>query len=123
MARTPSWRRILDWRPYDYVTDRTVLDTPGGSVKSLHTLELEPVSDGTTIHIRYAAPRTRREQALMKDIAAAYGEALRASIPSLITQLDAELAAREADRGPEPELVGPRPDGPLSGVQPLVISG
>ncbi len=33
---------ILDWRPYDYVTDRTILDTPGGPVKALHTIELEP---------------------------------------------------------------------------------
>ena len=24
---------ILDWRPYDYVTDRTILDTPDGPVK------------------------------------------------------------------------------------------
>ena len=35
---------ILDWRPYDYVTDRTILDTPSGPVKVLHTIELEPVS-------------------------------------------------------------------------------
>jgi hypothetical protein len=33
---------ILDWRPYDYVTDRTILDTPGGPVKVLHTVEFEP---------------------------------------------------------------------------------
>ena len=31
--------------------------------------------------------------------------------PSLVAQLDAALAARDADRGPEPELVRPRPDG------------
>lgn len=43
-------------------------------------------------------------------------------IPSLIAQLEGELAAREADRGPEPELAAPRPDGPLAGLQPLTIS-
>ena len=37
---------ILDWRPYDYVTDRTILDTPSGPVKVLHTIEFEPTSDG-----------------------------------------------------------------------------
>ena len=114
---------ILDWRPYDYVTDRTILDTPTGPVKVLHTIELEPDAAGTTIHFRFGAPKTRREQALMKEIGAAYGQALRSSIPSLIAQLDAELAARDVDRGLEPELATPRPDGPLSRLQPLLIVG
>jgi hypothetical protein len=77
---------ILDWRPYDYVTDLTILDTPGGPVRSLHTVEFEPTTAGTTIHFRYAAPRTRREKELMKAIGPAYGEALRSGIPSLIAQ-------------------------------------
>jgi uncharacterized protein YndB with AHSA1/START domain len=112
---------ILDWRPYDYVTDRTILDTPGGPVKVLHTIELEPTTAGTTIHFRFGAPKTRRERALMEGIGPAYGQALRSSLPGLIAQLDAALAARDADRGPEPELTGPRPDRPLAGLPPLVI--
>jgi hypothetical protein len=114
---------ILDWRPYDYVTDRTVLATPSGPVKVLHTVEFEPGTAGTTIHFRYAQAKTRREKALMEVIAPAYGQALQSGVPSLIAQLDAELAARDADFGPEPELNSPRPGGPLSGLQPLVIVG
>jgi uncharacterized protein YndB with AHSA1/START domain len=114
---------ILDWRPYDYVTDRTILDAPGGPVKIPHTIEFEPTTAGTTIHFRFGAPKTRREQALAKEVAAAYGPALQSSLPSLVAQLDAELAAREANRGPEPELTTPRPDGPLSGIQRLAIVG
>ena len=114
---------ILDWRPYDYVTDRTILGTPSGPVKVLHTIELEPDSAGTVIHFRYGAPKTRREKALMEVIGPAYGKALESGLPSLTAQLDAELAIRDADRGQEPELVMPRPDGPLSGLQPLVIVG
>ena len=57
----------------------------------------------------------------METIGPAYGAALQSGVPSLIAQLDAELAAREADRGPEPELREPRPDGPLAGIQPLVM--
>ena len=57
---------ILDWRPYDYVTDRTVLETPTGPMKLLHTVEFEPTTAGTTIHFRYAAPRTKREKELMR---------------------------------------------------------
>jgi hypothetical protein len=114
---------ILDWRPYDYVTDRTILATPSGPVRVLHTVEFEPGTTGTTIHFRYGAARTRREKALMEVIGPAYGQALQSGLPSLIAQLDAALAARDADGGPEPELIGPRPDGPLSGLQPLVIVG
>jgi hypothetical protein len=109
---------ILDWRPYDYVTDRTILDTPGGPTKVLHTIELEPVVEGTIIHYRFAAPKTKRERALMEHIGPAYGGALRSAIPALVAQLEAELAAREAGRGPEPELAAPRPDGPLSRLLP-----
>jgi hypothetical protein len=114
---------ILDWRPYDYVTDRTILATPTGPVKVLHTIELEPVTSGTIIHLRFAAPKTRREKGLMEHIGPAYGAALESGIPTLVALLEAELAARDAGRGPEPELARPRPDGPLAGLQPLVIVG
>jgi uncharacterized protein YndB with AHSA1/START domain len=114
---------ILDWRPYDYVTDRTILETPDGPLRVLHTIELEPTTTGTTIHMRFAAPKTKRELPLMKVIGPAYGQALEANCPSIVAQLDAALAAREADRAPEPELAMPKPDGPLSGLQPLVIVG
>jgi hypothetical protein len=113
---------ILDWRPYDYVTDRTILETPSGPVKVLHTIEFEPVHSGTIIHMRFAAPKTKREKALMEDhIAPAYGAALQSAIPTLIALLDAELVAREAGRGPEPDLAVPRHDGPLATRTPLVI--
>ncbi|MDR3545593.1 MAG: DUF2652 domain-containing protein [Candidatus Limnocylindrales bacterium] len=114
---------ILDWRPYDYVTDLTIIETPSGPVKARHTIELEPGPAGTTIHMRFAAPRTRREKVLMEHIGPAYGDALRANISTLVVQLDAALAAREAGRGPEPELARPRPDGPLAGIQPLLMIG
>ena len=112
---------ILDWRPYDYVTDRTILDTPSGPVKVLHTIELEPGPAGTTIHMRFGAPKTKREKALMEHIGPAYGAALRSGIPTLIAQLDEKLAAQDGGRGPEPDLAAPRPDGILSGIQPLLI--
>jgi hypothetical protein len=114
---------ILDWRPYDYVTDRTILATPDGPLRVLHTIELEPTTTGTTIHMRFAAPKTKREMPLMQVIGPAYAHALEVHAPGLVAQLDAKLAAREADGGPEPELIRPKADGPLSGLQPLVIVG
>ncbi len=114
---------ILDWRPYDYVTDLTILDTPAGPVKLPHTIEFEPTPTGTMIHMRFGPPQNRRQKALAADIGAAYGAALRSSVPGLLEQLDAVLATRNANRGPEPDLAVPKAGGPLSGLQPLVIVG
>ena len=114
---------ILDWRPYDYVTDLTILDTPGGTVKLPHTIEFEPVPTGTNIHYRFAAPKSRKEQGLAAKIGSGFGPALESAMPKLLELLEAEMAAREADRGPEPELTLPSPTGPLAGLQPLLIIG
>lgn len=112
---------ILDWRPYDYVTDRTIIDTPAGRLKLPHTIEFEPVTSGTVIHMRFGPPKVKRDLAIAAQIGAAYGEALRSSLPRLVELLDGELESRQADRGPEPELAAPKPDGPLAGLAPLVI--
>lgn len=114
---------ILDWRPYDYVTDRTILATPDGPLRVLHTIELEPTTTGTTIHMRFASPKAKREIPLMQVIGPAYGQALQANCPTLVAQLEATVAGRVANLAPEPELATPSPDGPLSGLQPLIIAG
>jgi hypothetical protein len=114
---------ILDWRPYDYFTVRTTVDTPGGRVRLLHTVELEPRPQGTIVHFRYAAPGTQRERtnlaAILPDVGRRYQEVQRILGP----QIDAEYAARQADghMGPEPELPARRSAGFLAGLQPLVI--
>ncbi len=110
---------ILDWRPYDYVTDRTILQAPDGPVKVLHTIELEPTTDGTLIHIRFAAPRTRREHAAMQVIAPAYGEALQSRFPELVAQLESAGADRARGRRAEPELPEAKSDGVLAGLAPM----
>ncbi len=114
---------ILDWRPYDYLTDRTTFGTPTGPVKILHTIELEPGTAGTTIHFRFGAPRTKRERAAMGEFLLVYEPGFRSTTGLLTALLDAARAAREADAGVEPELAKPRSDGPLSGISPPVIVG
>ena len=84
---------ILDWRPYDYVSDRTVIETPHGALKFTHTIEFEPVSAGTTVHIRYAPPRARQQRSLAADVAAHYGDAVRSALPALVEQLEARNKA------------------------------
>lgn len=95
---------ILDWRPYEYVTDMTILETPGGLVKVPHTIEFEPTDTGTTIHFRFGPPDTPREAEAMVTIGPAYGAALSAALPDLVAQLEAESAEVDADRGQEPEI-------------------
>jgi uncharacterized protein YndB with AHSA1/START domain len=98
---------ILDWRPYDYLSLRTIVATPGGTVKMLETIELEPGTDGTTIHYRFARPRTKRDLAIMAEIGPPYADMLRASQQTLLDDIEAERRARDADGAPEPELAAP----------------
>jgi uncharacterized protein YndB with AHSA1/START domain len=114
---------ILDWRPYDYFSDRSTVPTPAGPVKMLTTLELEPTVDGTIVHFRFAAPKTPKEKAILKEMTPAFEELFRQSHANLIAQLDAELAVRNADRAEEPELPMPKPDGLFSEMRPLVMVG
>ena len=86
---------ILDWRPYDYVTDRTVIETPHGALKFTHTIEFEPITEGTTVHIRYALPRARQQREHSAEVAAHYGDAVRSALPALIEQLEARNSAAE----------------------------
>jgi hypothetical protein len=110
---------ILDWRPYDYVTDRTILATPHGPLRVLHTIELEPTAKGTTIHMRYAAPKTKREMPLMEVIGPAYAQALETNCPSLAAQLAAVFASRKDAATSEPALGMPKANGPLASLKPL----
>ena len=112
---------ILDWRPYDYWSDRSTLNSPGGPVKFLGTVELEPTADGTIVHFRFAPPKTARERQYMEEAASFFEGVFAESSRSLIAQLDAELAVRRADDADEPPLPAPKPDGILAGVQPIVM--
>ena len=112
---------ILDWRPYDYVTDRTIFHSDGVRVKILHTIELEPTATGTTVHFRFGNARTKREQAALDAFVPGYGAGFRSTMGTLLGHLEAARAAADQGEGLEPALPTPQPDGPLSGLQPLVI--
>jgi len=120
-GKTAVVEEILDWRPYDYVTDLTILDTPGGVLKLPHTIELEPTTTGTTIHVRFGPPKKKSDLAHALDAGSHYEAGFRAAIPALLEQLEA--AAGDGDGGSEPALPERRPDGILAGTQPLEIVG
>jgi uncharacterized protein YndB with AHSA1/START domain len=106
---------ILDWRPYDYLTDRGTHTTPSGPVRMLETIEFEPTATGTTIHFRYAPPVTAKERAIVAGLEPVYRDIFAARLPRLAGLLDAETAARGADQAGEPALPAPRADGPPAG--------
>ncbi|MEO8461977.1 MAG: DUF2652 domain-containing protein [Chloroflexota bacterium] len=109
---------ILDWRPFDYLTDRGTHDTPHGPVKMLETIEFEPTTIGTTIHFRYAQPRTARERKIMAGLEAMYRGVFAMRMANLASQLDAETANRDEELAAEPDLPAPAVDGALAGLVP-----
>src|SRR5437868_1374914 len=92
---------ILDWRPYDYLSDRSTMGTPMGPVSMLSTLELEPTTTGTIVHFRFAAPKTAKERAIMKELEPMFRGIFAQTRKNLTADIETELAARTADRGPE----------------------
>ena len=112
---------ILDWRPYDYVTDRSTVPTPGGQVRVLHTMELEPRADGTMIHFRLGAPTSKRELAIVDQAGPVFVEILRESQLNLVARLDAALAGGNGGDAFEPELPTAKPGGVLAGIKPLLM--
>jgi hypothetical protein len=90
---------ILDWRPYDYLTDRTVIETPDKPLKFTHTIEFEPTTAGTRIHMRFSPPPARSQRELAENVAGAYGAALRSVLPTLVEQLEARNPLDEPSAG------------------------
>ncbi len=88
---------ILDWRPYDYVTDRTIVETPHGLVDFKHTIEFEPTAAGTVIEYRFSLPEDPALHEVGEYVAEHYGDALRSAIPALVEQLEAEYGAQTSD--------------------------
>jgi hypothetical protein len=111
-GKSATIEEVLDWRPYDYFTNRYTVSTAMGPVRFVATTELEPTPGGTILHHRFAAPKTSKERAMMEQIASSMEEAL----ILLIEQLDEELERRGRDATQEPALPRARPDGPVAGL-------
>jgi uncharacterized protein YndB with AHSA1/START domain len=112
---------ILDWRPFDYLTDRSTM--PGGAPTFMSTFELEPTATGTRVHLRFAPPRSAKERAMMQAMGEELGQMIETDLRSLVEQAESEAAARMEGRELEPELPAPRPDGLFSEIRPLLIVG
>ena len=105
--------QILDWRPFDYLTVRSTMQTPGGPVTFVNTLELEPTTEGTIVHMRFAPPETERERAILTEMRPMFEGMFEADRVALRTLLELQLRER-AERGTEPDLPRPTSDGLLA---------
>jgi hypothetical protein len=112
---------VLDWRPYDYFTDRSTMGTPAGPVKFLSTVELEPTARGTVVHMRFAPPKSAKERAILEQMGPLFDQVFAASTRQLKALLEEEVARRMADRETEPDLPNPRPGGVLADAPPLIM--
>jgi len=110
--------QILDWRPFDYLTQRSTMQTPGGPVTFVNTLELEPTTSGTIVHMRFAPPETEREQAILAEMRPMFEGMFEADRVALGILLEMKLAERKA-RGEEPDVPKPSPDGVLADLPPV----
>ncbi len=117
-GRNASIEELLDWRPYDYFTFRNTVPTPMGHIRFLATTEFEPTPSGTIIHMRMAAPQTRRERVLARLARPMLERGLRVSRDRLVEQLGAELEGRGRDALEEPDLPPVRTDGVLARLEP-----
>jgi uncharacterized protein YndB with AHSA1/START domain len=114
---------VLDWRPYDYFTVRSTVETPAGPVKIVNTTELEPTADGTRVSLRFAKSRSARERALVEPLIPTFEAMIAAGSASLRSIIAAEASARAAASPDEPAVPAPSPDRPFSGLQPITYVG
>jgi uncharacterized protein YndB with AHSA1/START domain len=113
-------QEILDWRPWDYVTDRTTM--PGGAPVVLSTFELEPTREGTLLHVRFA-PNAPKDKAMLLQVGPMLATSIEAGFKVLSGQAAQEATARTRGKDLEPTLPAPKPGGLFAEIRPLQIIG
>ncbi|HYL40124.1 MAG TPA: DUF2652 domain-containing protein [Candidatus Binatus sp.] len=110
---------VLDWRPFDYFTLRSTIGTPAGPIKIVGTFELEPTTTGTRVHVRFAKPRSAKDQATLDPMRPVFQGMVDAGAAAIRTLLATEARARASEAVAEPAIPAPRADGVLAGLEPL----
>jgi hypothetical protein len=113
-----SIEEILDWRPFDYFTDRTT-QPPGPSFMS--TFELEPTTTGTVIHMRFA-PTRKKDRAAFDQLAPLLEQAIMGAAAAFKVEAEREAEDRTGAFS-EPALPQRSAVGPLGDLGPIRIVG
>jgi uncharacterized protein YndB with AHSA1/START domain len=105
---------IVDWRPYDYVTERFQMPMPGVPKMTMTQL-FEPVDGGTRVEVRIQKPRSAKDRAILEPLYAYLAEVFRTGEEALVEVLREDIAARAATTGAADE-----PDLPVSAARFLL---
>ena len=108
---------ILDWRPYDYLTDRTTI-AHGGPV-FLSSYEFQPTATGTRVSLRIGRPKKKSDMAVMEQLGPQYEQGIRAGVEVLIREASLEVAERTEGRVEPPLPESRSADGFLAGIPPI----
>jgi len=114
---------ILDWRPFDYYTVRSLMGTPAGQVSFVTTFELEPTANGTTVHMRFGPTKSAKDRAILTQVLPAFEGIFAANAASLRTLLAEEVDSRSTGAPDEPTLPAPRADGLFAELEPQLPVG
>jgi uncharacterized protein YndB with AHSA1/START domain len=113
-----SIEEIVDWRPFDYYTDRSAY--PEFGISFVETMEFEPTTSGTLVHWRIQRPKSAKEQKVLEQALPQMEQAFNMTNQAL-RSLAGEAAAARRPGEKEPELPTPRRQGPLAKVPPINI--
>lgn len=109
--------QILDWRPFDYLTEKTKFFEHGPT--AVQTIELEPTTVGTRVHFRLVPPRKAADRVTLAAMAGDLEAALVASLSALSSHVEGEARALVNSAAEPPLPQAKSNDGFLAGVQPI----
>jgi hypothetical protein len=86
---------ILDWRPFEYMTDRSRL--PQRGIPELTTtLAFVPIDSGTRVEYRVAKPRSLKDRTILRAVLPMIRDSIEKGAATLTTLISDDLAARAA---------------------------
>jgi Protein of unknown function (DUF2652) len=108
--------QILDWRPFDYYSDRSTL--PNG-ITFDRTVELVPTSSGTTVRMFFGKPKRAKDLKIFVQMGPIWAEGLKTGLGVLSEQAGEETKELMAGRVEPPVPTAKNADGFLQGIQPI----
>jgi uncharacterized protein YndB with AHSA1/START domain len=98
---------VLDWRPYDYVTYRSLVPIPN-TPKFVNTFVFEDVGDGRTrVEVRFGRPRSAKDRAIAEQLLPMFQGSFQMGMDALKPLIEAdaiERASAAAAAADEPTL-------------------
>jgi len=108
---------VLDWRPFDYFTNRSQI--PHGGPSFVATFEFEPTATGTVVHYRVQKPKKVADQKALEGFGPILASGFAASLAVLKGEASAQADHLMTDRVEPPIPEAKNQDSFLEGLQPI----